>query len=255
MSFIGMLGAQVGAGVVNSASEYLQRGADKVFGIDRKQEQIDQQRKLQELQIEGNKSMLDYSSMKQREMWDYTNYSNQRKHMEEAGLNPAMMYGMSGGGGSTVGNAPGSVSGATASTESQLRANEIAQQGMALQLSKLQSEIKVNESIANKNNAESQTTIESRPAIVENLNQMGIGKYLENTVNEWKITGNSSLMENLGYNGSGKGLSVELSKDAFIPKEAAVGLLKAEAETGNANAWQRCMNWIRSMGSKTSTIC
>ena len=129
MSFIGMLGAQVGAGVVGSASEYLQRGADKVFGIDRKQEQIDQQRKLQDLQIEGNKSMLDYSSMLQRKMWDYTNYSNQRKHMEEAGLNPAMMYGMSGGGGSTVGNASGSVSGATASTESQLRANEIAQQG------------------------------------------------------------------------------------------------------------------------------
>ena len=101
MSFIGMLGAQVGAGVASSASEYLQRGADKVFGIDRKQEQIDQQRKLQELQIEGNKSMLDYSSMKQREMWDYTNYSNQRKQIEKAGLNPAMMYGMSGGGGSS----------------------------------------------------------------------------------------------------------------------------------------------------------
>ena len=92
MSFIGILGAQVGAGVVGSASAYLQRGTDKVFGMDRKQEQIDQQRKLQYLQIEGNKSMLDYSSMKQREMWDYTNYSNQRKHMEEAGLNPAMMY-------------------------------------------------------------------------------------------------------------------------------------------------------------------
>ena len=236
MSFIGMLGAQVGAGVASSASEYFQRGADKVFGIDRKQEQIDQQRKLQELQIQGNKNMLDYSSMKQREMWDYTNYSNQRKHMEEAGLNPAMMYGMSGGGGTTVGNPSGSVNGGTASTDSQLRANEIASQGMALQLAKLQSEIKVNESIANKNNAESQTTNESRPAIVENLNQMGIGKYLENTVNEWKISGNSSLMENLGYNGSGKGLSVELSKDAFMPKEAAVGLLKAEAEAGNANA-------------------
>ena len=74
MSFIGMLGVQVGAGiasgVASSASEYFQRGTDKVFGIDRKQEQIDQQRKLQELQIQGNKSMLDYSTMKQREMWD-----------------------------------------------------------------------------------------------------------------------------------------------------------------------------------------
>ena len=30
MSFIGMLGAQVGAGVIGSASEYLQRGTDKI---------------------------------------------------------------------------------------------------------------------------------------------------------------------------------------------------------------------------------
>ena len=143
---------------------------------------------------------------------------------------------MSGGGGSTVGNASGSVSGATASTESQLRANEIAQQGMALQLAKLQSEIKVNESIANKNNADSQTTNESRPAVIENLNQMGIGKYLENTINEWKISGNNTLMAQLGYNGSGEGLTLELDKNAFIVKEAAVGLLKAEAEAGNAQA-------------------
>ena len=107
---------------------------------------------------------------------------------------------------------------------------------MGLQLAKLQSEIKVNESIANKNNAESQTTIESRPAVIENLNQMGIEKYLENTVNEWKISGNNTLMAQLGYNGSGKGLTLELDKNAFIVKEAAVGLLKAEAEAGNANA-------------------
>ena len=125
MSFIGMLGAQVGAGVAGSASEYLQRGADKVFGIDRKQEQLDQQRKLQDLQIEGNKSMLDYSSMLQRKMWEFTNYSNQRKQMEEAGLNPAMLYGMSGGGGSTVGSASGNVSGASASSESQMKAKPI----------------------------------------------------------------------------------------------------------------------------------
>ena len=38
------------------------------------------------------------------------------------------------------------------------------------------------------------------------------------------------------YIGSGKGLTVELDKNAFIVKEAAVGLLKAEAEAGNANA-------------------
>ena len=63
--------------------------------------------------------------------------------MEEAGLNPAMMYGMSGGGGTTVGNPSGSVSGGTASTESQLRANEVAQQGMGLQLAKLHGIVKL----------------------------------------------------------------------------------------------------------------
>ena len=65
---------------------------------------------------------------------------------------------------------------------------------------------------------------------------MGIGKYLENTVNEWKITGNNDLMPLIGYNGSGKGLTLELNKNAFISQEAAVGLLKAEADAGNANA-------------------
>ena len=37
-----------------------------------------------------------------KEMWDYTNYENQKKHLEEAGLNPALLYGMSGGGGAAA---------------------------------------------------------------------------------------------------------------------------------------------------------
>lgn len=36
------------------------------------------------------------------EMWDYTNYENQVKHMKEAGLNPALLYGKAGGGGATT---------------------------------------------------------------------------------------------------------------------------------------------------------
>ena len=38
-------------------------------------------------------------------MWNYTNYENQKKHLEAAGLNPALLYGMSGGGGATAAGA------------------------------------------------------------------------------------------------------------------------------------------------------
>ena len=37
-----------------------------------------------------------------QEMWDYTNYKNQVKHLEAAGLNPALLYGQGGGGGATA---------------------------------------------------------------------------------------------------------------------------------------------------------
>jgi len=43
----------------------------------------------------------------QKDMWDYTNYENQRKHMEKAGLNVGLMYGQGGGGGTTAGSQSG----------------------------------------------------------------------------------------------------------------------------------------------------
>ena len=42
-----------------------------------------------------------------KEMWNYTNYENQKRHLENAGLNPALLYGMSGGGGATATGAQG----------------------------------------------------------------------------------------------------------------------------------------------------
>jgi hypothetical protein len=48
------------------------------------------------------------SHLYNQEMWDYTNYENQVKHLEAAGLNPALLYGQGGGGGaSTAGGAVG----------------------------------------------------------------------------------------------------------------------------------------------------
>ena len=36
------------------------------------------------------------SHLYNQEMWDYTNYENQVKHLEAAGLNPALLYGQGG---------------------------------------------------------------------------------------------------------------------------------------------------------------
>ena len=77
--------------------------------------QINQQKKLQALQIAGSKELADYNYSKQLEMWKATNYGAQMEELEKAGLNPGLIYGMSGGGGVTTGSGGGSVTGATAS--------------------------------------------------------------------------------------------------------------------------------------------
>lgn len=59
-------------------------------------------KKLMALQANYNKEAADYSNKLQKDMWDYTNVGNQKKHMLDAGLNPALLYGQSGGGGMGV---------------------------------------------------------------------------------------------------------------------------------------------------------
>lgn len=52
---------------------------------------------------ERAKEMQDRAHEQQLDMWNKTNYEAQVKHLEKAGLNPALLYGMSGAGGATTG--------------------------------------------------------------------------------------------------------------------------------------------------------
>lgn len=124
------------------------------FGVGQIMNQVSQDKQfaneqyMMDKQAEYNKELAKYSSELQKQMWDYTNYENQKKHMEAAGLNPALMYGMSGGGGSTTGNASaGSVS--NPGTQAV---------GMGLQAAMIASQIRLNESETSKNNAEADKT-------------------------------------------------------------------------------------------------
>jgi len=80
------------------------------------------------------------SHLYNQEMWDYTNYENQVKHLEAAGLNPALLYGQGGGGGaSTAGGAVGNGQGTPGQAPSggspqALRSQMIEGTGMGIQL-------------------------------------------------------------------------------------------------------------------------
>jgi hypothetical protein len=85
----------------------------------------------------------------QMDMWNKTNYPAQMAMMKEAGLNPALMYGMSGGGGTTAGSqGGGSASGGQAG---------ILDIGSALNAAKLKAEIDNINAQTNKTKEETKT--------------------------------------------------------------------------------------------------
>lgn len=100
--------------------------------------QLRQQEKLQELQMKGQRSMIDYQKLRDLEFWKNTSYPAQKELMEKAGLNPALMYGMGGGGGQSIGgSAPGVTQGHAPSGGGEIQ----AAMGMQLQNAMLQAQI------------------------------------------------------------------------------------------------------------------
>ena len=60
-----------------------------------------------ERQYENQRKLNQQGNDLQMDMWNKTNYGAQLEHMKSAGLNPALMYGMGGGGGATTGSQGG----------------------------------------------------------------------------------------------------------------------------------------------------
>ena len=128
------------------------------------EDQLEQQRKLTEIQQNANFQAMDKQQAMQKEMFEHTfdiqskynSAAQQVQRYKEAGLNPALMYtngsaGMAGGTTGSVGM--GSVSGGNASDEASRKSIDVQTQGMALLNAKLSSELDVNKSIATSNNA------------------------------------------------------------------------------------------------------
>ena len=70
-------------------------------------EQWGNQLRLMDIQNRYNEQMAKNNQLRNKDLWDYTNYENQKQHIKNAGLNPALMYGMGGGGGVSANGAQG----------------------------------------------------------------------------------------------------------------------------------------------------
>lgn len=65
--------------------------------------QVNLQGRLGAQQVETWRRMMGIQSQKELEMWEKTGYKAQVEQMRKAGINPALMYGMGGGGGQSMG--------------------------------------------------------------------------------------------------------------------------------------------------------
>lgn len=119
--------------------------------------QLRQQEKLQALQIAGQKDMTNYNYGKQLEMWKNTSYPAQMEQLRLAGLNPGLIYGMSGGGGQTTGSGSGgNVTGGQAPTGGG-EAQQLMQ-GMGMNFGLMEAQRRVLETQADKNQADADKT-------------------------------------------------------------------------------------------------
>lgn len=114
--------------------------------------QLGMERKLQRMQMEGSKEMTDYNYAKQLQMWKDTNYKAQMEQLKMAGLNPGLIYGMSGGGATTTGTGAGAMS--PTGRAPQGGKEVIEMQGMALQRQMMAAQVELTKAQTEKTKAE-----------------------------------------------------------------------------------------------------
>lgn len=126
---------------MQAASGAIQGGMGLLFGGIDRQSQYNQQKKLQALQIKGQKEMSEYNRQLSMKMWEDTNYGPQVEQMKKAGINPALLY-AKGGAGGMLANPSGSVSGGIASEG---QATKSMNAGMAMNIAQMDAQRKLTE--------------------------------------------------------------------------------------------------------------
>lgn len=105
-----------------------------------------------EKQFQQSKEAAAINQQYSKDMYDYTSYENERRHMENANLNPALMYGMGGAAGGSASGAGQASGGGQPSTNPVSAGGQYGQ--MSMNAMAIMSEIAKNNAQANKDNAE-----------------------------------------------------------------------------------------------------
>lgn len=100
------------------------------------EEQWKYNKNIMALQNQYQQQAAAQSQQYAKEYWNYTNVENQKKHLKDAGLNPALLYGQSGGGGM------GLSGGAHQAAPEQPQGNPVA---MALQTQQIEQQRRMND--------------------------------------------------------------------------------------------------------------
>lgn len=133
-------GAAIGAGV----------GLIGMLGQKKREKRaVQNQKTLMDWQMKNQKHLNEQGHELQMKAWRDTNYPAQMAMMREAGLNPGLMYGMSGGGGTTTGSQGGG-----GAAGGQAPAPQPMELGTALNAAMTQANIELAKSQAEKNKAE-----------------------------------------------------------------------------------------------------
>lgn len=208
-------------------------------------------REMMDYQAGINEDLMNKSFGHQKSMYDYTyqkeSPEQQRKLLEKAGLNPALMYGMSGAVGTSgsMGSGGANVSMGNVSTESDIRNAKTNEMANALALVRMKSEIEVNKSIADKNqadaeNARSNTTTENqiRDYAVEMKKQEAINQWIINNRNKYLDSNQADNMDNKGQISYNAKLDEEhaIDKGSYFDQQISTEIAQAMANAGNQNA-------------------
>lgn len=133
-------------------------------------QQYERQKELMDVQLK-NQSVLNQQGQKLAlDTWEKTNYPAQVAMMKKAGLNPALMYGSAGSGGTTHAGSGGSAAGGNASQAYPMEISSL------MSMRATEANIKLMEAEANKTNKEANvigtTGVEEAYARIKNLGAM-----------------------------------------------------------------------------------
>lgn len=133
--------AGLGSSAASAGTGFVGNILSQMFGLSwspgkAMREQWKYNKNIMALQNQYQQQAAEKSQQYAKEYWDYTNAENQKQHLINAGLNPALMYGQSGAGGM------GASGGAHQAAPEQPQGNPV---GMALQVQQIEQQRRMND--------------------------------------------------------------------------------------------------------------